>query len=1122
MLAGFPTGTQGASSGAAHPRRGGFTPPQPGELAARFPQLEILELLGRGGMGAVYKARQKQLDRLVALKILPPGVETDPSFEERFTCEARALARLSHPNIVAVHDYGRAGEFHYFIMEFVDGVNLRQMEHAGRLAPREALQIIPQICEALQFAHDEGIVHRDIKPENILLDKRGRVKIADFGLAKLLEPNETDRTITQAGHVMGTPHYMAPEQVEKPATVDHRADIYSLGVVFYEMLTGELPLGRFAVPSSRMGGVQIDVRLDEVVLRTLEKEPERRYQQASALKTEVETIATATGGGSAASFAGASIRGLRLGGWKNMPAVAAVLILLCAVLVGVLAVWHLNVRSGRPARLELVNLDSLSSKVTAAPFGPVMIRQISEIESRTGAQCLVLQTGKQLNLPEFKNNSEALQWLTAAGGNLVMDFVQGQPGLGARGVNLALMDNTRWEKGTVEELNAAIDAAIPGVPVKDRGGLRWYILSADAAFPMTFALRTDSGQSGILQIISANEAAATIRYKLARADGSGTAEEQPVESTGAEAAIAEIELRKASEQAAPPTQPANVGATIGPVIERQIKEGPEVLALESAEVINLPTNLPNNEILQWVIDHHGNLGVDFVRKQPGLGARGVLLARVDNAQWERGTVEELNAAIDAGDVGVPVRDEDGFRWHILPENTSLPMTFALRMDSGRVGILQITGVSDPVLTIRYRLAPATSAADEPEAAARATLSASAVASYSPAFETVVSGEGDANNRYIDFDTGRRFSAAELIDVKSEPSPEQTRELLKTNGIDAMGDTGPTVRGLIGFDMAAVPIPSEEWDHLPASNLDKHLALAAPGTPVTMSGKGDLPATFAIKTRKGATGLLQIMIFTANPPGVRIRYKLAQSADAAQETPATQLPPREVVSRWLQHVRDDNDTAMWDLTTRDLGGPEIEFREIVATHSIQPSRQLGDNTTAMVVTDRYKDNAGRDRVHLFFLTKKEKDERWLIRRQESTAPEDANRQVEGFASHPSVRFDVERKDIIGAWNDVWFAPATYSFSEDGSFSMRFRDVGNKHTTLTGTWRLDDGDRLTYTTERGETTGRIARFEGDVFSIAGPDRVIKHTFHRKSDASQEEPTPGVSHGKEFNDATSGSAT
>ena len=285
-----------ATEGGVPPGTPPFTPPSMAELANLVPQLEILEPLGQGGMGAVYKARQPALDRFVALKILAPRGGGDLDFAGRFTREARALARLSHPNIVAVHDFGQVSlpstpdprPLNYFLMEYVDGPNLRQVEQAGKLTPREALQIIPQICAALQFAHDEGIVHRDIKPENVLVDKKGRVKIADFGLAKILG-QEADFRLTGARDVMGTPHYMAPEQVEKPQEVDHRADIYSLGVVFYEMLTGELPLGRFEPPSQR---AQVDVRLDEVVLRSLEKSPERRYQHVSEVKTHVESIAS--------------------------------------------------------------------------------------------------------------------------------------------------------------------------------------------------------------------------------------------------------------------------------------------------------------------------------------------------------------------------------------------------------------------------------------------------------------------------------------------------------------------------------------------------------------------------------------------------------------------------------------------------------------------------------------------------------------------------------------------------------------------------------------------------------------------------------------------------------------
>jgi tRNA A-37 threonylcarbamoyl transferase component Bud32 len=268
---------------------GRFTPPPIDEIQKHFAQLEIVELLGHGGMGAVYKARQPALNRTVALKILPAEhTMANPGFAERFQREARALARLNHPNIVSVYEFGQTGGFHYFIMEYVEGVTLRELVRTQKVTPAQALQIIPQICEALQFAHDAGVVHRDIKPENILIDTTGRVKIADFGLAKILAGNIPEAAITKIGHSMGTPHYMAPEQVEKPGQVDHRADIYSLGVVFYELLTGELPLGRFSPPSGR---AQIDFRLDEIVLRALEKEPARRYQQASEVKHEVQTVA---------------------------------------------------------------------------------------------------------------------------------------------------------------------------------------------------------------------------------------------------------------------------------------------------------------------------------------------------------------------------------------------------------------------------------------------------------------------------------------------------------------------------------------------------------------------------------------------------------------------------------------------------------------------------------------------------------------------------------------------------------------------------------------------------------------------------------------------------------------
>ena len=260
------------------------------DLAAKFPQLEILHLVGSGGMGDVYCARQKSLNRLVALKIIRPESREQQSFAERFVREARALAHLSHPNIVTVHDFGQTDDVYYFIMEYVDGINLRQMLRAGKLQPSLALQIVPAVCDALQYAHDKGVVHRDIKPENILVDTDGKIKIADFGLAKLLDKKTKGPALTQAHHVMGTMHYMAPEQFERPLDVDHRADIYSLGVVIYELLTGELPLGRFAAPSQK---VSVDVRMDEIVMHTLEKEPSLRYQRVSDVKSDMQSLSEA-------------------------------------------------------------------------------------------------------------------------------------------------------------------------------------------------------------------------------------------------------------------------------------------------------------------------------------------------------------------------------------------------------------------------------------------------------------------------------------------------------------------------------------------------------------------------------------------------------------------------------------------------------------------------------------------------------------------------------------------------------------------------------------------------------------------------------------------------------------
>ncbi|MEZ6086962.1 MAG: serine/threonine-protein kinase [Pirellulaceae bacterium] len=275
--------------------------PSIASLQPLFPQFDFLRIVGRGGMGAVYQVRQKSLDRVVALKIVLPNEAKAQHLDERFEREAKSLAKLNHRNIVTVHDFGVAEfpsdgqepatgsdkqKIFYFVMEYVEGVNLRDLIRRKTLQPSEALRIIPSVCDALQYAHDRGVVHRDIKPENILIDESGEVKIADFGLAKLID-SDPKSSLTRTFQAMGTPHYMAPEQMERPMEVDHRVDIYALGVTLYELLTGELPLGRFAPPSRK---VHVDVRLDEIVLRALQREPELRYQKISDIKSDMHSL----------------------------------------------------------------------------------------------------------------------------------------------------------------------------------------------------------------------------------------------------------------------------------------------------------------------------------------------------------------------------------------------------------------------------------------------------------------------------------------------------------------------------------------------------------------------------------------------------------------------------------------------------------------------------------------------------------------------------------------------------------------------------------------------------------------------------------------------------------------
>ena len=254
------------------------------ELSPLFPDLEILELVGTGGMGCVFKARQKKLDRIVAIKILPRELASDELFAERFGREARAMARLNHPNIVAIHDFGQVGDMYFLTMEYMDGMNLRELIEADLLTPQKSLAVFTQVSNALAFAHSEGVVHRDIKPENILFNKQGHVALADFGLARLAMDSHCEISITQTRQAMGTLNYMAPEQYENPKSVDHRADIYAMGILLYEMMTGKIPRGSFPPVSSLCPNAP-DV--DHVINKSLQVSPDDRYQDLNSLMSEL-------------------------------------------------------------------------------------------------------------------------------------------------------------------------------------------------------------------------------------------------------------------------------------------------------------------------------------------------------------------------------------------------------------------------------------------------------------------------------------------------------------------------------------------------------------------------------------------------------------------------------------------------------------------------------------------------------------------------------------------------------------------------------------------------------------------------------------------------------------------
>jgi serine/threonine protein kinase len=269
-----------------------------------IPGYSITKLIGQGGMGTVYEGVQISLKRRVAIKVLDPNLANQPGFAARFEMEAEALARLTHPNIVSIYDRGRSGDVLFFVMEYVESgkakgaVDLRQIMDQGLPSIEITQKLMVLIARALHHAHHQGIIHRDIKPSNILMDQHGQPKVTDFGIATMQQSNAQQLTVS--GSAMGTLGYMAPEQHRDASRVDHRADIYSLGVMLYELLTGEKPLGAFLPPSQVRSG--LPSVWDGITMRALQPKPENRFSDMSAFADAIERLSSISNQVNAASI----------------------------------------------------------------------------------------------------------------------------------------------------------------------------------------------------------------------------------------------------------------------------------------------------------------------------------------------------------------------------------------------------------------------------------------------------------------------------------------------------------------------------------------------------------------------------------------------------------------------------------------------------------------------------------------------------------------------------------------------------------------------------------------------------------------------------------------------------
>jgi hypothetical protein len=748
-----------------------------------------------------------------------------------------------------------------------------------------------------------------------MLDKKGRVKIADFGLAKILGREPETLRLTGAKDVMGTPHYMAPEQVERPQEVDHRADIYSLGVVFYEMLTGELPLGNFQAPSKK---VLVDVRLDEVVLHALEKEPERRYQQASAVKSDVETIAAtqfaqpreAFGKGGLAPRAQPPVSVQPRPAWQTAVLIAVVLYIV--LVVGAIAMLILAVVHGgqhRPNAPAAAAVKSLELKqLKQAKRLATNEAAVSFAEAKPGEFNVTLTNGVEFAVVAIASSprSSTVWWqpdgklLAAPPGDEVRNLsslcssgtskaefavlVKGAETLRAEGNAVLALDplpqyvaaailytaNRLRRKPVIvagygaapESLTCKLglaDGPWERVATWDQAGT---LLDNESGGPLDL-MRSGTNDQTCLKLshrIDANRYALRLTarlkdgaYKTAWICRVEYGSEQRARTCALIQGLQDADV-VAYELYRVPLRWAHIPGIVTKPNVPPIQGNPTASGASggTSQLDSLPDADRARAVALFndIEDFGHEFEAAFATKSlpaAETGTRRLLNLLSNFNAVVKGTGYEFPAGIfeDIGKVQQALKEGD---WDKVQQAARHNDTYAREFK--RIGARMVELAREP--------------------------QAGAGSGFGPVVERVIAGKGDANKRFIDLDKGRLFAAAEYFGRKAEPSPEQTQKWLKETGIDAVADTRSLYGGLVGFNLVASPVPNEEWDRMPPSRLDYYLAISAPGTPVTMSGKGGLPATYAVKTREGAQGLLQIVgISTNNPPEVRIRYKLVQ-------------------------------------------------------------------------------------------------------------------------------------------------------------------------------------------------------------------------------------------------------